>query len=61
MNNDNQYKLFPFVITVDDGYGKYQYDMGFPGDVATYDIIKAVAEKFQVEIPEGKYIDKNKS
>ena len=55
---NTQYKLFPFVITIDDGYGKYEYNMGLPGDVATYDIVKAIAEKFQVEIPEGKYVKK---
>jgi hypothetical protein len=50
-----QYKLFPFSIIIDDGYGPFKYDIQLPGDVCTYDIIKAVCEKFQVELPqEGK-------
>ncbi len=56
MQIEHEYELFPFTITIDDGYGVYEYKMGFPGDVATYDLIKALAEKFQVEIPEGIFI-----
>lgn len=55
MQIEPEYKLFPFTITIDDGYGVYEYKMEFPGDVATYDLIKALAEKFQVETPEGTF------
>lgn len=55
MQTEHEYKFFPFTITIDDGFGKYEYKMEFPGDVATYDLIKAIAEKFQVEVPEGTF------
>ena len=55
MQIEHEYELFPFTITIDDGYSKYEYKMKFPEDVSTYDLIKALAEKFQVEIPEGTF------
>jgi hypothetical protein len=45
-------KYFPFTITIDDGYGAYQYVIKLPEDIAMYDIIKAIGEKFHIEIPE---------
>jgi hypothetical protein len=41
----------PFTITIDDGWGGYKYTLNLPNDVAIYDIIKAIGEKYQVEIP----------
>ena len=47
---------FPFIITIDDGHVKYEYKMNFPKDVATYDLIKTLANKFEVDTPTGTFI-----
>ena len=57
MNNKSQNQLFPFTITIADGFSKYEYKIEFPEDVAIYDIIEAIGKKFKVEVPkEGKYV-----
>ena len=45
-----------FTVTIDDGYRKYEYKMAFPEDVAIYDLIKTLADKYEVETPEGTFI-----
>jgi hypothetical protein len=50
--NEPQHKYFPFTITIDDGYGAFEYNIKLPDDVAIYDIIKTIGEKFKVEIPQ---------
>ena len=53
---ESQYVLFPFTVTIDDGYGAYEYKMAFPGDVAIRDLIKTLADKYEVQMPEGTFI-----
>lgn len=57
MNTLNQYK---FTVTIDDnsGTGAYQYEIYLPEEVAIFDVIKSVADKFNVPVPTGKYIPK---
>jgi len=55
--NNTQDKLHPFSITISDGYGAFQYEVGLPSDVAIYDVVQAIGKKFNVEVPEeGKYV-----
>lgn len=57
MHKQDQEKLFPFTITIDDEYSAFRYKMKFPYNVSIYDIVKALGEKFEIEIPEtGEYI-----
>ena len=57
MNTPKQYK---FVITVDDssGTGAYQYTFMLPEDVSPYDVAKTVANRFDVPVPTGMFINK---
>jgi len=46
----------PWTITIDDGFCAYSYQLDLGGEVAIYDVAKAIAEKYNVSLPEGKHI-----
>ena len=50
-----------FTVTIDDnsGTGAYQYEIYLPEDVASFDVIKLIANRFSVPVPKGKYIPTN--
>jgi len=38
-----------FIITIDDKYCVYKYVVNLPDDVAIYDIIKTICDKYKIE------------
>ena len=44
-----------FIITIDDQYCVYKYVVNLPDDVAIYDIIKTICDKYKIETPEAIY------
>jgi len=46
-----------FDITIDDKFSKYKYQFKLNEEVSIYDIAFAIADSFNVEIPNGVYIN----
>ena len=44
-----------FIITINDKYCVYKYVVNLPNDVAIYDIIKTICDKYKIETPEAIY------
>ena len=54
METDSTSPTYPFVITIDDKYSKYEYLFYLSDQIATYDIIKVIANHYHVPVPQGK-------
>lgn len=50
----------PFKVIIDDGFCKYEYEYDVGEDTSIWDIAKSVADKFEIPVPEGKYLGANK-
>jgi hypothetical protein len=42
-----------FTVTIDDTFCVYKYVVNLPDDVAIYDIIKTICDKYKIETPEA--------
>jgi len=51
-------KVCNFTVTISDGLCEYEYNFKLTKDVAIYDLAKAIAQKFDVEMPNGKLVQK---
>jgi hypothetical protein len=48
---------YTFDITIDDKFSEYKYQFKLNEDVSIYDIALAIADSFNVEIPNGVHIN----
>jgi hypothetical protein len=57
MNNPESLKKYPFKVTIDDGFGAYEYQFETTREVSIYDIAEQIAKKLRCETPEGKFLE----
>jgi hypothetical protein len=57
MNNPEPLKKYPFKVTINDGFGAYEYRFETTQDVSIYDIAEQIAKKLRCEPPEGKFLE----
>jgi len=57
MNYIEKEKQYPFTITIDDKYSKYEYIFFLSDEISIYDIVTVIANHYKVSPPKGKYVE----